>query len=118
MSYDKQVISELTGRIKEAGFRVFLAERETYGFFTDEKGTKVVSFQVDYLSPRFSGNYITDKPASTGTGWQITDHDRGDYSNIFSEYPPRWALGDAKYRYATLEDHLKRYQSSSKYQEV
>ena len=114
----KAWVAETATKIKAAGFRVFLAESGTYGFFTDETGERVVSFQLDLLQTTFSGNYKTDRPASTGTGWRISDQDTGDYRGMFAEYPPRWAVGDAKWKFTTLDQHLSMYQSSSHYREV
>ena len=118
MSHERQTISELVPKIKRQGFRVFLAGSERYGFFTDEDGTRVISFQVDYLSVSFSGNYKTDAPGKTGTGWRITDNDTGNYKEIFNSYPPQWATSDSKWKYTTLKQHLGTYQKSSKYTEV
>lgn len=118
MNWKQEYIAELAQEILSQGFRVFIAENGTHGFYTDEVGTRVISFQLNYLHPSFSGNYITDNPRSTGTGWQIKDGTVDDYDDVFYEYPPAWAVGDAKWRYSTLQDHLDRYQQSSKYEEV
>jgi hypothetical protein len=118
MNHKTQSINELTSKIKEQGFRVFIAKSGTYGFFTDTEGSKVVCFQVDFLSPSFSGNYKTDNPKSTGTGWRISDSDTEDYGTIFNAYPPHWAVGDSKWKFTTLDQHLDSYQKSSHYSEA
>jgi hypothetical protein len=119
MSYRQELAAEMAEKIKKQGFRVFLAERGTYGFYTDKEGSKIISFQVDGLRFSLSGNYKTSRPQNTGTGWRITEEGRGaDFKQVFEAYPPYWAVGDAAWHYTTLDQHLDTYQSSSKYQEV
>ena len=113
--WKQQAVEELASKIKEQGFRVFIAKRGTYGFFTDEQGSKVVSFQIDYLHFSFSGNYISK---SCGTGWRITDDDTGDYKSMMQAQPPLWATNGEQVKTCSLEDHLSRYQSSSEYREI
>ena len=117
MSYKQEAVQPLADRLKASGFRVFIGENGEYGFFTDEAGTKIVSFQTDLGVTSFSGNYKTDKPRETGTGWRITDNDSGKYQEIFDTYPPTWATKGSKWKYTTLEQHLDMYQRSSKYTE-
>jgi len=117
MGYEKELVAELVNEIKAAGFRVFVAESGTYGFYTDAEGTRVVSFGVDLGSTKFSGNYSTDCPSQCGTGWGLGSG-RHDFREMFESYAPRWAVGDAKVSYTTLAQHLKTYQASSKYTEV
>lgn len=119
MNHKQQAIAELVPNIKKAGFRVFLAENKQYGFFTDEEGSRVICFQVEFFSPTFSGNYVTDNPTQTGGGWQIIDEQNysEDFKAIFATHPPSWAVRDSKWRFATLEDHQNQYQASSKYEE-
>lgn len=114
-NYKTEAVLALAVDIKAAGYRVFIAERGTYGFYTDAAGSRVVSFQFDLGGFKFSGNYKTDMPRTTGTGWEIL---KGTYSDMFAEYPPSWAVRTAKWEYTTLEQHLKTYQSSSKYTEL
>lgn len=115
-------ISEIADNILKQGFNVFIAKggAATYGFYTDKEGSRVISFQLDLLSASFSGNYITDAPAKTGTGWQIKKGAgaENDYKAMFAAYPPTWATQGAKWRFETLQEHLKRYQWSSDYKEV
>lgn len=118
MSHEKETIQELVPEIKKAGFRVFLAESGRYGFYTDKEGSRLVSFQVDYLSPSYGGKYKTDQPAKTGTGWRIAEGYDKDFKEMFNECAPHWAVGDANWKYTTLEQHLDFYQKSSKYKEV
>lgn len=101
-----------------AGYRAFLSESGTYGFYTDTEGTRVVSFQSRYSMPCVSGNYVTSCGRETGTGWKISDgFDPALLDAYFNAKPPRWAVKNHEWRYATLEDELKRYQSSSRFVE-
>lgn len=113
--FARELIAELVPQIKAAGFRVFVAERGTYGFYTDAAGSKVVCFQVGLGGLEFSGNYKTSAPSSTGTGWRLLTQPPAE---MFKQGPPQWALHGATWEYTTLEQHLKTYQASSKYTEV
>lgn len=120
--YEREIAAQVAQDAIRAGFRAFLAESGRYGFYTDTGGTRVISFQVDFLSPTLSGNYVTNKGRETGTGWRISDgYVIGDIETLkraFQSIPPRWAVKDSKWRFATLKDHQDRYQSSSRYVEV
>lgn len=118
MNYEQQIIQELAPRIKAAGYRVFIAESGRHGFFTDADGSRVVSFQYDLGGVTFSGNYTTNDPCKTGTGWCIADSNTKDYDDMFNAYPPQWATSGATWGYTTLEKHLAVYQWSSGYAEV
>ena len=105
----------------KAGFRAFIAERGTYGFYTDELGTKLVSFQPEGTGVSFGGNYRASNARRSGNGWRIIDQGNistYDLKQYFSAYPPAWAIvhGDT-FTFTTLEQHQNMYQSSSKYQE-
>jgi len=115
--YNREATQEIARDILAAGFRVFLAESGTYGFYTDQEGQKVISFQLDLCGVKFSGNYKTDQPRQTGNGWGIAENDT-NYKSMIDAYPPHWAVGDSNWQYTTLEMHLSTYQSSSKYKEV
>lgn len=122
-NWKKEVTLELAQSILKAGYRVFIAESGTYGFFTDQHGDKIVSFQLGILNFSFSGNYKTSSPRTTGTGWRIDDEKslpilKSDFDRIFNTGAPQWALRGAKWRYTTLEEHLNSYQWSSKYTEL
>lgn len=116
-NYKTNTISDLGEQIKNAGFRVFIANRGTYGFYTDNAGSKVVSFGIDLLRIRFSGNYKTDNPVKTGTGWVIAD-DSEKFNDMFNTFPPKWAVGNAKWKFTTLEEYLNTYQVSSNFNEI
>ena len=112
-NYSKQVISELASELTNAGFRVFIAKSGTYGFYTDGTGERVVSFQVDYLSPSFGGNY---KSKHCGTGWRIDPI--GSFEDMLNAPAPYWATKGEQVKLTTLEQHLATYQSSSQYKEL
>ncbi len=109
--YQVEIIEELIPKIQKAGFRVFIAERGTYGFYTDKEGSKVISFQADLGGVSFSGNY---RSKQDGTGWRIGEN-LTEFANVFVAPVPYWA--SSNYTITTLEQHLAQYQSSSKYTE-
>lgn len=119
-NYKTQATAELAQRIRAAGFRVFIAKSGTYGFYTDADGSRVVSFQFDLGGFKFSGNYKTSNPRSTGTGWgfgESADVSIKGLHSMFNSYAPQWAVGSAEWRFTTLAEHLKTYQASSQYTE-
>lgn len=117
MSYKKEMIAEVVEKIKAQGFRVFLADKGTYGFFTDKEGSKVISFGVDLLSIYYSGNYKSSNPQKCGQGWKICENAE-DFQKVFDASPPYWAVQGFKWSYKSVEDQIAMYGQSSKYQEV
>lgn len=112
---EQQAAFELAREIKTAGLRVFLAERGTYGFFTDADGKRVVCFQWDGLEGMtFSGNFRSTGPGD-GSGWRM---ERGDFHEMLKAYPPQWAVPRSSWAFTTLAQHQKTYQQSSRYAEV
>ena len=119
MNYKQQAIKELATAIKSQGFRVFIAKNGGYGFYTDQDGTKVISFQYNLGGYSCSGNYKTNQPTQTGTGWGISnDFTSYHAKDAFDQTPPEWALGKAEWQYTTLDQHLGQYQKSSGYTEL
>lgn len=121
MSYKVEAVAQLAQEIKAAGFRVFIAKSGTYGFYTDEAGSRVVSFQFDLGGFKFSGNYKTDQPRQTGTGWGMGESvnvSAEGFRNMFESNPPQWAVRGANWELTTLDQHLATYQRSSLYTEV
>jgi hypothetical protein len=116
MSYKVEAVAQLAQEIKAAGFRVFLAASKTYGFYTDAEGSKVVSFQLDLGGFNFTGNYTSDQPRQTGTGWQLAQGGR-TYTEMFNECPT-WSVRGANWKYTTLAQKLAVYQASSKFEEI
>jgi len=110
--YEIEILAPVIAGIREAGFRVFIAEKGNYGFYTDKEGSKVISFQSDLGGVSFSGNY---KSKYDGTGWRIGENFT-EFKNIFKAPVPYWA--SRNYKITTLEQHLDQYQSSSKYIEL
>ena len=116
----KKMIEQLTKNILRAGLRPFVAKSGNYGFFTDMKGSRVVSFQAKFDGIHYSGNYETDNPGITGTGWVIGDKDGLDH-NFFALYetiPPRWAVCNSVWHMTSLIEHIGHYGNSSDYTEV
>lgn len=106
-------------RIKALGFRVWLAERGTYGFISDADGARVLSFSFNGGS--LGGNY---GPASreSGTGWRIDGspyslRTAGDVRAALNAYPFDGCGKGWKY-FTTVAQHLKEYGPSSRYYEV
>ena len=116
MSYKVEAVAQLAQEIKAAGFRVFIAKSGTHGFYTDAEGSKVVSFQFDLGGFKFTGNYKTSEPRSTGNGWQLEEN--GDFKDMFNQYPPTWAVRQASWKFTTLAQHQATYQASSQYTEI
>ena len=94
---------------------MFIAESGTYGFYTDNGLTYPVSFQYDLGGVKYSGNYTSN---NSGMGWTL-DEDQ-TYERMFKTLIPRWVIiGEREkgIRRITVAEHLKRYQTSSKYKE-
>lgn len=120
MNYKQEAIKEFSDQVKAVGFRVFLAESGIYGFYTDEAGSRVVSFHYDLAGIHLSGNYKTSNPKRTGSGWGIFEGcpSAKDIKDAFDAAAPQWALSGATWRYTSLGEHLAMYQKSSKYSEA
>ena len=113
--YNKKQIQEVATKIKEHGFDVYIAEKGTYGFYTDQSGERVCSFASDIVLS-FSGNYKGN--IRTGSGWRQDTPDLDSFEDLQSTldcYAPRWATNGEKVDYTTLEQHLATYQKSSKF---
>lgn len=113
MTYKTEAVAQLAQEIKAAGFRVLIAKSGTYGFYTDEEGTKVVSFQYDLGGFKFTGNY---KSKSCGTGWMMEDG--MTFDAMLKADAPNWATKGEAVQCTTLEQHLATYQTSSVYTEI
>lgn len=118
MSFRRELIEDVAKALKLYGYRVYLAKSGLHGFYTD--GKRVVSFQYDLGGVRYSGNYSTNRPYETGTGWGL-----GEYMVIsphtaqqfITAHAPHWAVRDAAVTYTTPEAFLKKYGASSQYAE-
>ena len=112
--YKRIATDELTAKLLAAGYRVFLAERGTYGFYTNSVGFPIVSFQNDLGGFSYSGNY---RSSSCGTGWGLYPHTPEAMLKAAAR-PPRWATSGEDVTVKTLEQHLDQYQKSSRYTEL
>lgn len=121
-----ELLQPLADHLFKLGYHVYLSSGKDYGFFTDQTGDRVCSFQVDFYSVKFSGNYATDNMRSTGTGWRIAPdllvndlvtHNAEYFWKMLTATAPHWAVGNAKVKYSTLRDHLRQYGRSSGYAE-
>lgn len=115
----KQLIAHIAQRLISYGYTVYIAQSGEYGFYTE--GVRVVSFGGQWnFSVDFSGNYRTNAPTQTGTGWQIAP-DMGDITEeqaraYITAKAPDWAISGATVvNYTTPEQHLATYGNSSRY---
>lgn len=138
---DFHTAREFAQFIKGLGFRAFVAGvpggdgPRGYGFITDDKGERVLSFSMDRGG--LSGNYGPPTRES-GTGWQLPgdvwslktadDVRAALYAHAPSEYAKgsatcslcgstRHGRGGFEY-YSTVDQYLGQYGSSSKFQEI
>ena len=122
---NKERTAELVNKIKSFGYPVYLSEKGNYGFFTNQDGSRLVSFQIDHFFFSFSANH---KSIGLGSGYRITNDEQcllWDIDNFctakFLESlinAPVYISRRKNERFlwwTTLEQHLERYQSSSKY---
>jgi hypothetical protein len=105
-------IKELVMDLRKNGFTVYLAEKGTYGFYTDDYETRITDFEMDLGGIRFSGNYRTNMQYLTGEGWTL---ERDSYYKMLYAYPPYWATKGSKWHFTTVQEQLKRYNASSRY---
>lgn len=116
----KQEVREWAEKIKDMGFRVFIAEKGTYGVISDAEGSRALSFQFDGPWSSLSGNY--GPPAKeSGTGWKMDLmpwqlNSAADVRGALYAMPPAFA-GRGWKNMTTLDQHLKTYESS-RYVEV
>lgn len=108
-----EVIARLVTELKDAGYVVYVAEKGTYGFYTDENGERVVSFGLDLGNIKWSGNYISERNSGMGTGWRMQ---QDTFYNMLYAPAPHWATWrGGRWRYATEQDQLDRYGATSRY---
>jgi hypothetical protein len=119
--YQQNEATEFALRITALGFKVYLAERGTYGFITDDTGERVLSFQFTD-GGSLGGNYGPPSKES-GTGWRIDG--TGPYDLKTAEQvraalyatAPGWC-GKGWKNYTTAEQELETYGASSGFQLV
>lgn len=114
MSTYDQSLEELAAKIKSYGLRVFIAEKGTYGLYTDVEGSRVVGFESRSGNITFSGKLMYS------AGWRIEEapQSKEDFLSALYTPAPCWVSGGLSLTYQTLERQLKDYQQSSKYVEV
>jgi hypothetical protein len=113
-------VAAWSGFIKGLGFDVYIAKSGTYGFITDNKAERVLSFSFTD-GGSLSGNYGPPSQTS-GTGWrmdldpsQLTTY--GDvHKALYSEAPG--FCGKGWKHYTTVAQHLADYGSSSQYTKI
>ena len=129
MKNKKDYIKELALKIKSLGYNVYLSESETYGFFTDNKEEKLISFQIDYFWFNFGSNHISK---GLGSGHRITSDEKYLLWDIENFCTPEFLSeifnckpyfadkrkGEEFIRWTSLSEHFEKYQSSSKYSKI
>jgi hypothetical protein len=108
--YEANTALEFAHECKAKGFDAYLAEKGTYGFYTD--GVRVVCFAMD-LNLCLSGNYEPSR--EFGTGWRMDDGT--GIEKAIRANAPSWTKND-KPIYTTPEKYLERYQSSSRFTKI
>ena len=121
MRYNVENAISFANHIKQLGFRVFLAKSKEYGFITDDKGERVMSFSFSGLQESLSGNYGPPSRES-GTGWRLQQRPSQlqtaeDVRKALYERPPEYC-GKGWKHFTTLQQHLDTYGTSSGYQEL
>ena len=121
MAYQCELIKKVSQAIKDKGFRVFVSESGTHGFYSDSEGKRVVSFNWNTGGISFNGNYQSN---TCGTSWRlsydkinITSFLTSDLTNMLYELAPSWAISSTKVSYTSVDQFLTIY-NSSKYQEL
>jgi hypothetical protein len=120
MNYSERQAAEFAEFIKSLGFKVYLSKSKTYGFVTDDKAERVMSFSfTDGAS--LSGNYGPPSRES-GTGWRLDVEPsqlktKEDVTKALYATPPAYC-GKGWKRYTTLKEYMADYGSSSGFQEA
>lgn len=120
MSSRQTDASNFAHYVKGLGFTVYLAHAGTYGFITDDTGTRVLSFSFTD-GGTLSGNYGPPSQTS-GTGWRLEQapHNlvtRDDVRRALYEHAPSFC-GNGWKHYTTVAQYLKLYGDSSAYQQI
>ena len=108
--YKERITLNFAQECKQNGFAVYIAERGTYGFYTN--GERVVSFSLD-LVLSLSGNY--EPSQKSGTGWRMEDGI--GIKEAMEANAPKWTKNKNPI-YTTPEKYLKTYQPSSKFTKI
>ena len=114
MRYDQEMFEIIADALKAWGFSVWKSKSGTYGFYTDEQETRLVSFQTTDGVVTFSGNYVASQ--GCGTGWQMESdapRTKQDAEKYLYRGAPYWANPNPTY--TTVAQHLEMYGVSSGY---
>lgn len=112
MRYDQEQFNAIAAKLAAWGFKVWRAERGTHGFYSDDTGARVVSFQTTGGQIRISGNYAATR--GSGTGWHIADNapwDKSMAQDWLTMGAPAWA--NRAPVYVTVAEHMAIYGKSS-----
>jgi hypothetical protein len=114
-NYKIELMDKVVKELLDRGWRVFVAESGTHGFYTNESGDYIVSIQSDYGGVNVSGNY---RSQLCGTGWRIDDvFNIAQAKSYFECGAPRWATRGESVKKVSLSGYLDSYQKSSKFTE-
>jgi hypothetical protein len=121
MNYKQKRTMEFITHIRELGFKVYLAMSGSYGFITDDKGDRVMSFSFDGLEESLGGNYGPPSQES-GTGWRINVspaqlQTKDDVTKALYSSAPDYC-GRGWKRYTSVKEYLGMYGESSGFVEV
>lgn len=114
----KQDTIAFAERIKALGFTVYIAERGTYGFITDQTASRVLTFSMED-GGNLGGSYGPPSRES-GTGWRmdIAPHHLNtadDVKQALYANPPEWLRGKGWRYLSTVAQYLAIYGSSSRF---
>ena len=112
--YNKLAMEETSKDILQKGFRVFISNSGTYGFYTDRQGLNVVYFQADLSGISYSGCYSSPVGSGCGTGWCL---DTTDYGTMLKSMPPFWATKGFRVSMHNLKSYIDK-SSHSGYKEI
>jgi len=114
MTNEQELFNTIAARLAGWGFNVWIAKRGTHGFYCDDTGARVCSFQTISSQVKFSGNYAASR--GSGSGWQIEDNapnDKIQARDWLNRVAPHWANKSPVY--TSVVQHLQRYQLSSEF---
>ena len=113
LNHRQELVKYAAQVIQKHGFKVMIAASGEHGYFTDETGARVCSFQYDLSGEIiFSGNY---KSKSNGTGWHLCG---ALPENLTKEGLNGMLYANSQFEfiiYTTEKEHLARYGKSSDY---
>jgi len=116
--------AKLVKILKKHGYTVYLGYNKEYGFFYKDEN-KLISFQIDYFFFHFASNH---KSKGLGTGARLTSDEqcviynfkwakKSFFENLLDCDPYRSRKKNEFFiKWTTLEEHLKQYQASSKFE--